>query len=169
MGGLTGFAWNTSQASDTAAQGNLRLFESIIDAMTPEEKQNLDRFDSTARHRVAGTVGCTLAQVDDCIARYLWVKSMGVKLAQLKREGKPLPTSIEEIEKTVGNWRTYKNASGRGGEMGRSVAGNNHLVPADATFPKDGRPCGLAGHEVGRNTRCPLTKKAYKNCCGKYV
>lgn len=130
--------------------------------MTSEEKEHLDRFDSTARQRVASTVGCTLAQVDDCIARYLWVKNMGAKMAQLKREGKPLPTSIEEMERAVGNWRSFKSAGS--GETG----GASHPIPAHATSPKDGRPCGLAGYEVSRNTRCPLTKKSYKNCCGKY-
>ena len=135
--------------------------------MTPEEKANLDRFDSTARQRVASMVGCTLAQVDDCIARYLWVKNMGEKMAQLKREGKPLPTSIEEMERTVGNWRSFKSAGG-GETSGVATSGATHPIPAHATSPKDGRPCGLAGYEVSRNTRCPLTKKSYKNCCGKY-
>lgn len=41
-------------------------------------------------------------QVNDCIAKYEWMKHMTAKMAQLKKEGKPLPTSIEEVEQKLG-------------------------------------------------------------------
>ena len=162
LGSLTGFASGTTSASDPTAVGTLRLFENIIAAMLPEEKSNLESFNSPARQRVASTVGCTTAQVDDCIARYQWTKSMTSKMAQLKKEGKPVQTCIDDVERLLGTWRQYKTESKNsgGGSGGGGVAG----AP---TGPK-GKACPLAGFEsIGKNTKCPLTKKAYKSCCGK--
>lgn len=175
MGGLTGFASGTSSAADPAAQGTLRLFENIIGAMLPDEKRNLTIFGPAERNRVASEVGCTTSQVDDCIARYLWMRNMTSKMAQLKKEGKPMPTSIDEVESMLGTWRQYKTDSGSGAAPGAGVAaggpassggGSGNFVSLDAKGPK-GQPCPLAGINVGKNTKCPLTKKAYKSCCGK--
>ena len=171
MGGLTGFASGTSNASDPSAQGTLRLFENIIATMLPEEKRNLTSFGAVGRTRVANEVGCTTSQVDDCIARYLWMKTMTTKMAQLRKEGKPMPTSIDEVESMLGTWRQYKTdnsiAGGSGGAAGALGSGaGNVVVPTTATGPK-GKPCPLAGINAGKNTKCPLTKKSYKACCGK--
>jgi hypothetical protein len=181
LGSLTGFVHGTSGISDASAQGTMRMFESVIEAMTPEEKADLSAFDAVARKRVAASAGCSTAQVDDCMARYLWMKSMTSKLAKLRREGKEMPKSIEEMERAVGNWRQYKSempfAAGaasaamvNGDAMGvraeASGAAGGAMVPMDAVGPK-GQPCPLAGSLVGRNTKCTLTRKAYKACCGK--
>ena len=45
-----------------------------------------------------------LIQVDDCIAKYEWMKQMTGRMAALKRQGKPMPKSVEELENTVGQW-----------------------------------------------------------------
>lgn len=45
---------------------------------------------------------CMVVQVDDCIAKYRWMQHMTARMAQLKKEGKPLPTSIDEVEQKLG-------------------------------------------------------------------
>lgn len=76
LGSVTGFVHGTSAISDPAAKGTLRLFETIVGAMRDTEKADLASFGAAERARVAAEAGCTLTQVDDCIARYLWMKSM---------------------------------------------------------------------------------------------
>ncbi|KAL4425345.1 hypothetical protein ABPG75_009361 [Micractinium tetrahymenae] len=116
LGGLSGFVHGTSAINDGQAQGTLRMFEQIIDAMRPEEKKDLKLFDSAARQRVAA-----------------------------------------EVDRMLGSWRQYKTEADSSAEGG---------VPLDHLGPK-GQRCGLAGQPVSRNTKCPLTRKAFKACCGK--
>jgi len=141
--------------SDPAAQGTLRMFENIIEAMKPEERADVSSFGSVARERVAAETKCTLQQVDDCIARYLWTSSMSRKMAELRREGKDMPKSIDDLERVVGTWQQFKTQ--------RGVTVNEMHVG------KGGVPCPLAGMQPGRNTKCMLTKKAYKSCCGRKI
>lgn len=39
------------------------------------------------------------------MAKYQWMKLMGACMAQLRKEGKPLPKSVEEMESTLGGCR----------------------------------------------------------------
>ena len=41
-------------------------------------------------------------QVDDCIAKYLWMQTMVQKMAERKKQGLPMPTSIAEVEEQLG-------------------------------------------------------------------
>ena len=41
-------------------------------------------------------------QVDDCIAKYLWMQNMVQKMAERKKQGLPMPTSIAEVEDQLG-------------------------------------------------------------------
>jgi len=43
-----------------------------------------------------------VAQVDDCVAKYLWMREMLAGVAHAKREGKPVPKSIEDMEQSLG-------------------------------------------------------------------
>ena len=161
LGGLTGFVHGTGAAQDANAQGTLRLFETIVGAMRAEEKADLATFGPAERQRVAGEVGCSPAQVDDCVARFLWMRAMTARMAALKRDGKPMPTTIAEVERELGTWRDYKTAAGEAGG-----AGEAGVVPEAQAGP-GGKACPLAGHPAGKNTKCPLTKKAFKACCGR--
>ena len=67
--------------------------------------------------------------------------------------------SVDEQRKSIGHWKQYKY-----GEAGGEAASG--AVPLNAEGP-NGQPCPLAGVQAGRNTKCPLTRKAYKACCGK--
>ena len=73
-------------------------------------------------------------------------------MAELKRQGKE-PKTIDDVESMLGSWKQYKAEAGG-------------AVPLNSQGPK-GLPCPLAGVQAGRNTKCPLTRKAYKACCGK--
>lgn len=41
-------------------------------------------------------------QVDDCLAKWQWMRTMLARVQEAKRQGKPLPNSIEDMERTVG-------------------------------------------------------------------
>ena len=73
----------------------------------------------------------------------------------------------------AGNWKTFRaqqgstpEASGRVGETAPNPSASS--VPLNAVSSK-GLPCPLAGKQASRNTQCPLTKRKYKQCCGKDV
>jgi hypothetical protein len=165
LGGLTGYAAGTSSAGDATAQGTLRLFEGIIDAMAPAERAepgSAAAFGPAARARVAAAAGASPEQVDDCVARFLWTRKMSGHMAELRKAGKPMPKSVDEVERMLGSWRDFKRSGAGGGGGGRS----GRMVAAGAAGA-GGAPCPLAGQPVGRNTRCPATRRAYKNCCGR--
>ena len=42
------------------------------------------------------------AQVDDCIAKYLWMQTMVQRMAERKRQGLAMPTSMTEVEEQLG-------------------------------------------------------------------
>lgn len=171
MGSLTGFVHGSSNGSDPSAVGTMRLFENIVNSMTTQEKTDLSTFNSAARGRVASEVGCTTSQVDDCIARYLWMKQMTNKVQELKRQGREMPKSIGEMESMLGNWRSYKSETQQQQQYQSedgSGSDQSNMVPLNQIGPK-GAECPLAGMPAGKNTKCPLTRKAYKACCGKKI
>ena len=43
-----------------------------------------------------------VVQVDDCIAKFLYMKGMTGKVKQLKAEGKPMPKDFQQLEKEFG-------------------------------------------------------------------
>jgi hypothetical protein len=165
LGSMTGSAFGTSNASDPAAQGSLLLFEKIFSQLTGEEKAEVEKIGLQRRAEVARVVGCSMEQVDDCIARYLWTKRMTEQLSEYKKTGRAMPQNMQELEQVVGTWKSFK-ASSPATSTGASLMGSIS-IPMDATS-KNGQPCGLAGQTVGRSTRCPLHRKSYKACCGRY-
>ena len=86
---------------------------------------------------------------------------------QAKREGQPLPKSIEDMEQSLGDWRQFRTSTAAA-PSSSDAAGSPmaSAVPLDAVSAR-GKPCPLAGSQASRNTACPLTKKKYKQCCGK--
>ncbi|KAJ3694749.1 hypothetical protein LUZ60_000126 [Juncus effusus] len=81
---------------------------------------------------------CTITDVEHILAKYSWAKEAQKKIEKLKEEGKPLPTSFNEVQKLVGKTPL---------EVGRS------------NLAKTG--------QISRNAICPCgSRKRYKRCCG---
>lgn len=67
----------------------------------------------------------------------------------------------------AGHWKQFKASPEASGRVGESAANPNAAtVPVNAVSAR-GLACPLAGKQASRNTKCPLTKKKYKQCCGK--
>lgn len=164
VGVLRGYVSGTSNIQDPAAQGTLRLYEEIIEAMNAEEKADLSLFNAAARQEVAFKCCCTVPQVDDCIAKYEWTRQMLREMATLRRQGKPLPKTVAEVEQSgqITSWREKRHADEQSAFSGTGV------VPRSQVDSK-GRPCPLRGMTVGRSTKCALSKKSWKSCCGKGI
>lgn len=178
LGSVTSYLPGAGKLSDPVQNANLLQYERIIEAMSAEDKADPSRLGAAARQRVAQASDCTVAQVDDCLAKWQWMRTMLARVQEAKRQGKPLPDSIEDMERTVGGtWRNFKaqqpaaasQAVQQDGRTPHRVApSSEHTVPVHAVSAK-GMPCPLAGRPASRNTKCPLTRKAYKACCGRYT
>ena len=46
--------------------------------------------------------GIMNAQVDDCIGKFLYMRSATAKVKQLKDEGKPMPKDYQQLEQQLG-------------------------------------------------------------------
>ncbi|KAL8136335.1 hypothetical protein V2J09_002336 [Rumex salicifolius] len=82
---------------------------------------------------------CTMADVENTLAKFTWAKEAQKKLEKLQEEGKPLPKSFAEVQK---------------------IMGSSPLDLARSNMAKSG--------QISRNAFCPCgSKKRYKRCCGK--
>ncbi|KAG8094402.1 hypothetical protein GUJ93_ZPchr0012g19032 [Zizania palustris] len=99
---------------------------------TGEKLQKSDKINCT-KH-----CNCTITDVEHILAKYTWAKEAQKKIDKLKGEGKPLPTSFNEVQNLMGTTAL---------EVGR------------ANLAKSG--------DISRNAMCPCgSKKRYKRCCG---
>lgn len=81
---------------------------------------------------------CTLADVEHILSKYKWAKDAQKKIDELKKEGKPLPKSFNEVQKLMGS------------------------TPLDVARSNMSK-CG----KIGRNDPCSCgSGKKYKRCCG---
>ena len=68
-------------------------------ALTPEERAApLATLSTAATQRIAAEVGCTPRDVGTALGKYMSVRAASARLAKLKAEGKPMPTSLEEYQ-----------------------------------------------------------------------
>lgn len=82
---------------------------------------------------------CTIADVENTLAKFAWAKDAQKKLQKLKEEGKPMPKTMAEVQKLMGS---------------------TPLDLAKSNMAKSG--------QISRNAFCPCgSKKRYKRCCGK--
>lgn len=58
------------------------------------------QFTEARKAAVAESVGLTSKDVDDMLTQYTVAKQTFDRLAQLKRDGKPMPKTIEEVSKS---------------------------------------------------------------------
>ncbi|XP_050383123.1 uncharacterized protein LOC126799905 [Argentina anserina] len=120
----------------------------FADAFEKQESiiRYLGQFDTTGenlqitqKQEAAKHCKCTISDVENALAKFTWARDANKKMEQLKAEGKPLPTSIGEVQKLMGS------------------------------TPFDRAQSNLANSgQISRNALCPCgSKKRYKRCCGK--
>lgn len=91
------------------------------------------------KQEAAKKCNCTILEVENTLAKYTWAKEAQKKIEKLKEEGKPMPTSLAEVQKLMGS---------------------SPLDLARSNMAKNG--------QISRNALCPCgSKKRYKRCCGK--
>ncbi|ESW19118.1 hypothetical protein PHAVU_006G097900 [Phaseolus vulgaris] len=98
-----------------------------------------ENLQTAQKQEAAKHCGCTLADVENALAKFTWAKEAQKKIEKLKEEGKPTPKSFAEVQKLVGS---------------------TPLDLARSNLAKAG--------QISRNAPCPCgSKKRYKRCCGK--
>ncbi|KAJ7973433.1 Protein translocase subunit SecA [Quillaja saponaria] len=91
------------------------------------------------KQEAAKHCNCTIADVENALAKFTWAREAQKKLQKLKEEGKPLPKNMNEVQKLVGSTPL---------DIARSNLANSG--------------------QISRNALCPCgSKKRYKRCCGK--
>jgi hypothetical protein len=168
--------------SDSSVASTLQRNEGVIRAMTAEEKATPPASLSAAsRARIAQAAGCTVADVGEALGKYEWTRAAMGRMQTLRAEGRPMPTSFEELESSLGGgWKQSAQAaaaaatfgpappraapaatqSGGGSAPGVTRMLHGRPVQADkaATMPKG----------VTRNGPCPCgSGNKWKRCCGK--
>ncbi|GMH11322.1 hypothetical protein Nepgr_013163 [Nepenthes gracilis] len=100
---------------------------------TGETLQNIQKQEAAKQCK------CTIADVENTLAKFVWAKEAQKKLEKLKEEGKPMPKSMAEVQKLMGS------------------------TPLDLAMSNLAR-----SGQISRNALCPCgSKKRYKRCCGK--
>ncbi|KVI08547.1 uncharacterized protein LOC112501335 [Cynara cardunculus var. scolymus] len=90
------------------------------------------------KQEAAKQCNCTIADVENTLAKFSWAKEAQKKIEKLKDEGKPMPKSINEVQKLMGS---------------------TPMDVAKSSMAKSG--------QISRNALCPCgSKKRYKRCCG---
>ncbi|XP_058082884.1 uncharacterized protein LOC131230875 [Magnolia sinica] len=98
-----------------------------------------ENLQSTQKQSAAKHCNCTIAEVENALAKFTWAKEAQKKIEKLKEEGKPMPKSLAEVQKLMGS---------------------TPLDLARSNLAKSG--------QISRNAPCPCgSKKKYKWCCGK--
>lgn len=90
------------------------------------------------KQEAAKHCNCTIADVENTLAKFTWAREAQKKIEKLKDEGKPMPKSIDEVQKLMGS---------------------TPMDVARSSMAKSG--------QISRNALCPCgSKKRYKRCCG---
>lgn len=112
--------------------------EAIIRALASYDSSG-ERLEAKHKTEVAKICSCTIADVENALAKFTWAKEAHKKMEKLKEQGKPMPKSLEEVQKLVGS---------------------TPMGIANTSLAKSG--------QISRNADCPCgSKKKYKRCCGK--
>ncbi|RWR76559.1 protein translocase subunit SecA isoform X1 [Cinnamomum micranthum f. kanehirae] len=98
-----------------------------------------ENLQSSQKQSAARHCNCTIADVENALAKFTWAGEAHKKIEKLKQEGKPMPKNLAEVQKLMGSTPL-------------DLARNN--------LAKSG--------QISRNAPCPCgSKKKYKWCCGK--
>jgi len=58
---------------------------------------NIQNLQTTQKQEAAKHCNCTIADVENALAKFTWAKEAQKKLEKLKEEGKPMPKSFAEV------------------------------------------------------------------------
>ncbi|KAA8544991.1 hypothetical protein F0562_019792 [Nyssa sinensis] len=98
-----------------------------------------ENLQTSQKQEAAKHCNCTIADIENALAKFTWAKEAHKKIGKLKEEGKPMPKNLAEIQKLMGS---------------------TPLDLARSNLAKSG--------QISRNALCPCgSKKRYKRCCGK--
>ncbi|KAK1318914.1 hypothetical protein QJS10_CPB04g00785 [Acorus calamus] len=98
-----------------------------------------ENLQTNQKQDAAKNCNCTIADVENALAKFTWAKQAKEKIEKLQEEGKPMPTSFAELQKLMGT---------------------TPLDLARSNLAKSG--------QISKNAICPCgSKKKYKRCCGK--
>ncbi|KAL9233255.1 hypothetical protein vseg_008276 [Gypsophila vaccaria] len=98
-----------------------------------------ENLQASQKQETAKQLKCTVADVENTLAKYTWAKEAQKKLQKLKDEGKPIPKTMAEVQKLMGS------------------------TPMDVA-----RNSMAQSGSISRNAFCPCgSKKRYKRCCGQ--
>ncbi|KAK7258757.1 hypothetical protein RIF29_24342 [Crotalaria pallida] len=98
-----------------------------------------ENLQTAQKKEAAKHCNCTIADVENALAKFTWAKEAQKKIQKLKEEGKPMPKSFDDVQKMVGS---------------------TPLDLARSNLAQSG--------QISRNALCPCgSKKRYKRCCGK--
>ncbi|XP_024030576.1 uncharacterized protein LOC21405610 isoform X2 [Morus notabilis] len=98
-----------------------------------------ENLQSNHKQEAAKNCNCTIADVENALAKFTWAKEAQKKIENLKKEGKPMPKSLAEVQKLMGS---------------------TPLDLARSNLAKSG--------QISKNALCPCgSNKRYKRCCGK--
>ncbi|KAF7817854.1 SEC-C domain-containing protein [Senna tora] len=93
-----------------------------------------ENLQTAQKQEAAKRCNCTIADVENALAKFTWAKEAEKKMQKLKEEGKPLPKSLAEVQKLMGS---------------------SPLDLARSNLAKSG--------QISRNALCPCgSKKRYK-------
>lgn len=94
---------------------------------------------TSQKQETAKKCNCTIQEVESALAKFMWAKQAQKKIEKLKEEGKPMPKSLDEVQRLMGS---------------------TPMDLAQSNLAKSG--------QISRNAFCPCgSKKRYKRCCGK--
>ncbi|XP_071735440.1 uncharacterized protein [Rutidosis leptorrhynchoides] len=55
------------------------------------------------KQEAAKKLNCTIADVENTLARFTWAKEAKRKIEKIKEDGKPMPKSLDEVQKIMGS------------------------------------------------------------------
>ncbi|KAM7279177.1 hypothetical protein ACFE04_006311 [Oxalis oulophora] len=61
-----------------------------------------ENLQTSQKQEAAKRCNCTIADVENALAKFTWAREANNKMAKLKEEGKPMPKNMAEVQKLVG-------------------------------------------------------------------
>eukprot|EP00245_Coleochaete_scutata_P013624 TRINITY_DN5606_c0_g1_i1.p1 TRINITY_DN5606_c0_g1~~TRINITY_DN5606_c0_g1_i1.p1 ORF type:complete len:260 (+),score=46.92 TRINITY_DN5606_c0_g1_i1:131-910(+) len=136
LGSLASFGRGLPRGGEKVVAQSLKQQEAIVLAMNDEERADPNSLTAEGKARVAKACGCKVVDVDILLQKYDWMKRASRKMVALKKEGKPIPKTMEEVEALMGEkWVPSQR-------------------PSDGSPPSRNGPCPCG------------SGKRYKRCCG---